>query len=276
MQQIIYKIDNWALVKLLGGVALVFTAIIAFSFKYLSVRLTQLSQHGYNRDLEDVKGDILKNNGLLNSLVENYFSSSQKILDKKIEAYELLWSCILSIKESFPAGISLVYQLLTDSEFEKIKAFEDLNSNPKMGPILRSYKMEIEIAKMIDNGKKLSSLKPYISDSSFKLFYTYQGLIGRVTHKFIWDYENKILYNWKKDGNLDTILSITLTKKELNYIKKDINIGALNSLIDLLEYKILQDFRNSLNIRETTTDTVEYLKDFEKILTTSKNKHEFR
>lgn len=269
MQELIYKLDNWTIIKLLGGVAVVLIAIIGFFSKYLLTRLTQSSQHSYNSEIENIRGEISKNNSFLTSLIQNYFSSSQKILDKKIQAYELLWTSILKIKESFPGGISLVYQLLPDYEIEKENAFEDLNTNPKMGPLLRSYDMDTEMKKLVDNGKSLLDLKPYISDNSYKLFYTYQGLIGRITHKFIWDFQKSKLYDWKKDDALKSILKVTLTDKELSYIMS-IKITALNSLTELIEYKILQDFRNSLNIKDSTNDTVEYLKDIETILNKTK------
>jgi len=269
VQELLYKIDNWALIKLLGGITLVLTAVIGFFSKYFLAKFTQSTQHAYDGKLEDIKGAISKNNNYLNSLVQDYLSSSQKILDKKIQAYELLWSCILTIKKNFPGGISLVYQLLPDSEIEEIDAFKKLDTNPKMAPILRSYKMDEEMLKMANNGNNLMTLKPYLSDASFKLFYTYQGLIGRVTHMFIWEYEKGKLYDWKKDNYLFDILKITLTEKELAYIK-GIQISSLDSLKDLLEYKILQDFRNSLNIKDSTNDTVEYLKNLENILSISK------
>lgn len=257
--------DNWAIIKLFGGLTIVVTAIIGFLSKYILNRFSQSLSHSYNSKIESLKGEINNNNNLLTSLTQNYFSSSQKILDKKIQAYELLWTTILNLKNSFPSGISLVYKFLTDDEITKVNAFEKLDQNPKMGPILRSYEMVTEMGKIVSDGKSLLNLKPYITDNTDKLFYTYQGLLGRVTHKFIWDYENKKLYNWKKDDALNAILKITLTEKELHYILS-IEINSLNALIELIEYKILQDFRLSLNIKDSTNDTIEYLKDIETIL----------
>ena len=202
MQEIIYKLDNWSIIKLLGGSAIVITAIIGFFYKIILTRIGQAGQHNYNKKLEDLKGEISKNNSLVNSIVQNYFSSSQKLLDKKIQAYELLWSSILNIKENLPSGISAVYQLLADSEIEKVDAFKNINTNTTLGPVLRNYSMEKEMKNFIDNGKALLPHKPYLSDESYKLYYTYQGLTGRVTHQFIWKYSKLKLYNWKKDEHL--------------------------------------------------------------------------
>jgi len=265
LQELVYKIDNWTIIKLLGGFATVLMLIIGFAYKIFIAKIEQATKYGYDKKIEEIKGDINRSNNIVDSITRNHLSSSQKLLDKKIEAYELLWSSILNIRDNFPPGIFLVHMLLIDSEIEKPDAFADLNNNPKIGPILRSYDRDDEMKKLIDNGKSLIILKPYLSDSSFKLFNAYQVLIGRVTHQFIWDYKHSKIYVWKNDESLEEILRITLTDKELNYIK-DLKLNSLAALINLLEYKILQDYRINLEIKETTTDTIEYLKDISKII----------
>src|SRR5690606_16140662 len=175
-------------------------------------------QHIYNSEIENIRGQIDKHNNLLTSIVQNHLSSSQKILDKKIQAYEMLWSNILEIRNNFPSGISLVYQIFMDDELAKDDAFEMLNNNPKMGPIIRSYDMDTEMKKLVDSKKSLLKLRPYISDDSVKLHHSYEGIIGRVTYKFIWDYGKSKVYNWKNDDALKSILELALTDKELNYV----------------------------------------------------------
>lgn len=46
----------------------------------------------------------------------------------------------------------------------------------------------------------------------------------------------------------------------------DTKIHALHSLIELIEYKILQDFKKNLNIKESETDTIDYLKQIEALM----------
>lgn len=265
MQELIYKIDNWSLIKLLGGFSAILIAFIVFLGKYLSNRLIQSSQYLYDSRIEKIRGEIIKNNGFLDSLIQNHFSSSQKILDKRILAYELLWKTIIRIRDGFPAGVSLVYQLLPDSRIESKSAFQELNENKKMSPLLNSYDIDIEMNKIVEIANSIHDFKPFISDNSYKLFYTYQGLIGRITHNFIWEFNNGKLYNWKNDDALKSILKITLSDKEVSYIM-NLKIAALDSLIELIEYKIIQDFRKSLNIIETTVDTIEHIQGLEKML----------
>lgn len=161
MQEIIHKIDAWTIIKLLGGTAVVLIAILGAFYKLILTRLNQVGQHHYDKKLEDLKGEITKSNGILNSIIQNYFSSSQKLFDKKIQGYELLWSSVLKIKNQFPSGISMVYQLLADEEIEKSDAFKSLNNNPKLGPLLRTYSLDEEMKKLVDNSTVLNFSKPY-------------------------------------------------------------------------------------------------------------------
>jgi len=269
LKEIIYRLDNWTIIKLLGGLATILSLIIAFFSNLISVRFKEATKFIYDNKLEGIKGEISKNNNILNSITGDYFSSTQKLLDKKIAAYDLLWKSILQTRKSFPEGIYLIHQILLDTEFEKTDAYSSIANNSKIGPVFNSYDRDTEISKLFKNIDELDLFKPYFSDYSYKLFYVYRALIGRITHKFLEDYQISKIYLWKKDIHLDEILKIILSKKELDYIKNQ-KIGSLPALMDLLEFKFLQEYKKSLNIKETASDTIEYLKDLESILQTKK------
>jgi len=69
-------LDNWSIIKLLGGLAVVVTAILGFFSKYLLNRLAQGGQHNYDKKLEEIRGAITKGNSTLNSAIQSYLSSS--------------------------------------------------------------------------------------------------------------------------------------------------------------------------------------------------------
>jgi uncharacterized membrane-anchored protein YhcB (DUF1043 family) len=262
----IYEIESWTLIKLLGGFAFVIVAAIGFLSKIFLTKVAHSSQHSYNRRLEDIKGEIDKSNNLLNSITSNYFSASQKIVDKKIIAYEILWKNFQRTREDFPSGISLVYQLLHDDEIEKENAYEDLDSNPKMGPVLRKHSQHEEMRKMIDTTKELTDFRIYLSEKSYALVKSYQGIIFRVTHMFIWEYEKKKLYQWKKDDAIITYMKSNFNEKEIAYIN-GIKVGALDNVLNLFEYKILKDIKKNLLITDSENDSIAYLKELQDKIT---------
>lgn len=270
MQEIIYRIDNWTLIKILGGLTIILTAIIGFFSNVLQSKIQQSLKFKSDAKLEDLKGDIDKYNSVLTSFFQNHLSSSQKVFDTKLKAYETLWEIVQKIKDAFPAGITMVYYLLTDDELNKNTVFNELDTNPKMGPGLRNYNLTDEMKKIIDSRKPLTKYRPYLSDKSFKLYYAFSAFYGRITHSFIWQYEKKNIYNWKNDKTLLDILSVTLTKEELEYIINS-KFRAFESLTELLEYKIITDIREQLQISGSANDTIQYIKDIDKLIRKDEN-----
>lgn len=189
---------------------------------------------------------------------------------KKTQAYEELWTSIIELKSFIPTGINLVYTIFTDEELNDIKAYENLQKTKTIGLLLKTYRQDVEMKKFGDTQNDLMKFQPYVSDKMYKLFFVYRAFVGRITYRFIVEFEIEKIYNWKSDKSLRDLLMIVLTEKELTYIYS-IKISALQNLIDLLEYKILQDFRTSLNIKDSANDSIEYLKDIEKIFRMSKS-----
>ncbi|MBW8360733.1 MAG: hypothetical protein K0M56_00950 [Kaistella sp.] len=265
MKEFLEDIDNWYLIKLLGGFSLILIGLLKFFSDYFLKKLNSSSDHFYNKNLERIKGEILKNNTLLTSLTENHLSSSQKILDKKIQSYDILWSTILKIKESLPSGVSIVHKILIDSEITDDNAYKRFSTNPLIGKLISSYNGDLEMNKIIALGNPIYQIRPYLSDTAFNLFYTYHGVVGRLCYKFLEEYSKERIYNWKTDPATKQLLKTTLTESEINYINS-INIASFDTLLELLEYKILVDLKSNLKFNDSTKDTIEHLKDIEDLL----------
>ncbi|WP_461791556.1 hypothetical protein [Pedobacter sp.] len=228
-------------------------------------RLQQSGKYQGDKKIEFQRGDIAKYNAILSSFFQNHLAASQKIFDTRVKAYEALWEKVLKLKEEFPAGIALVYQLLMDDELNAEDAFQSLDKNPKFGPTLRSYDHDKEMIKLVDSKSLLPKFRPYIADKSHQLFVTYNSLYGRITHSFIWNYQKGILYNWKKDEALISILQISLTANELKFVMQQ-KSRALNSLAEMLEYKIMADMREQLQISDSQKDSIQYIKDIDRLI----------
>lgn len=263
MDKIIYEIDNWTIVKLLGGVAVITIAVIGFFSKYLSTKLSQASQHSYDKRLEDLRGEILRSNNLLNSITNSYFSSSQKIVDKKMVAYELIWTIFSKTRENMPTGVSIIYELMHDDEIEKDTAFNELDNNPKVGPVLRSHNQLDEMTKVLDTTKELTNVRIYLSEKSYTLLKSYQAFVFRITHMFIIEYEKQKIFQWKKDEVIMRLINSNFTENEIKYLN-NIKVGTLSNVLNLFEYKILNDIKKNLLITDSENDSIAYLKELQK------------
>ncbi|GLB52278.1 hypothetical protein NBRC110019_13170 [Neptunitalea chrysea] len=78
MEDIIYKIDNWTIVKILGGVAVVLTAILTFFSNYFLTKFRQREQHNLNKKIENLKGELSKQQSTYSSIIDNYFNNSDR------------------------------------------------------------------------------------------------------------------------------------------------------------------------------------------------------
>lgn len=258
--------DNWTIVKLLGGFSVISTGIIIFISNYLKKITERSVNYRFEKRLEGFKGEIEKNNQFISSIIQNYFSSSQKILDKKIQAYEELWKSMIKIKAIIPSGINLTFQIFTDEELNNTNAYFNLQNLS----INLDYNVDDEMKNFFDVEDNLMKFQPYISDKIYKLFFVYRSVIVRVTHQFISTYNTKKVYNWKNDEGISNLLAIILTEKETKYIYS-LPFSAFPNLLDLIEYKFVQDFRTNLDIKDSTNDSIGYLKDLEKIIEISKS-----
>jgi len=272
LEEIIHRIDNWSIIKLLGGTAAVLALVLGWFSKYFIRRLDQRNQHSFDKRLEEIKGAITKGNNTLNTTIGSYLSSSQKILDKKIQAYETLWASVTKLKGDMAQGIFFVHDIFPYKWFAEHSSFEKLNNNRNLGPAIRAYSIDKNVTVLLDNYKQIEACKPYVTDKSYMRYYAYQAVIGRFTHEFIDAYSNRKLYCWKEDSHLNDIIKVILTEEEIKNIY-DLELGSITRLVNLLEYKILEDIRSTLSIKDNTEDTISYLKQIESILSATVQKN---
>ena len=238
-------------------------AIMTLLYRSIQTRIKQSGQHGYDKKIEEIRGEITKNNETLNTVVQSYFTSSEKLLDKKVEACSTLWQSTLNIRDMFPSDIYLIYQIYTNEELESPDMF-DLISHAPLTNGLSRYNIDNTVKPILNVSKSLSSHKPYLNDTSYRLFSVLQGATARILDQFISHYEISKIYNWKKDKALVNLLNIALKDDELKYII-ELNLASLRAVMDTIEYKILQEIRGSLNIKHSTEDTIKYLKEVEQL-----------
>lgn len=238
--------------------------IMTLLYRSIQTKIKQSGQHVYDKKIEELRGEITQNNETLNAAVQSYFASSEKLLDKKVEACSTLWQSTLSIKDMFPSDIYLIYQIYTNEEFENSGAFDMISRAPLTGGYLSTHNIDNTVKPILNLSKSLSSYKPYLSDTSYRLFSVLQGATARILDQFISHYEISKIYNWKKDKALVNLLNIALEDDELKYII-ELNLASLRAVMDTIEYKILQEIRASLNIKHSTEDTIKYLKEVEQL-----------
>lgn len=220
-------------------------------------------EHGYNKQTEELKGEISKNNALLNSTVQSYFKSSEKLIDKKIEAYCLLWETAQKVKDHILPEMETIYNILTNDEIGDINAFEKIGKASHINEY-RRLMTEVELKSTYDFTKKVALHRPFISDKAFKLFIVMQIFILRLRYKFIESYINREIYDWKKDNSTVQVLGASLTENEIKHVM-NLDLNSLRTLIEIIELKIIQTTKRDLNINHTAEDAVQYVRKMEEL-----------
>lgn len=218
-------------------------------------------EHNYNKQTEVLKGEISKNNALLNSSVQSYFSSSEKLIDKKIEAYRLLWETAQKVKDHILPEMGTIYNIFTNEEIDHPHFFDVIGKESSIIEYTKLMTTE-EIHPVYEASKKVALHRPFISDEAFRLFIVLQIFILRLRHKFIESYIKREIYSWKQDKATVGVLRASLTENEINYVL-ELDVYSLRSLIDIIEHKIIQTTKRDLNINHTAEDAVQYVRRME-------------
>lgn len=263
MNEIIYKIDNWTLVKLLGGLGIILTAIIYFLSTLLAERLKASWNKSASLGLQDVKYQLEKNNSTIERLQSNYLFHVQNTHIKRVEAIEIVWNSVLEIREGIPSVISLCLSILQDSEINNA-VLDKAGKEKTFGELVGKLDEAGNTLFVVDASNKVQKLRPFIKEELYSLFKTYVAVIGRTVHLFIWQYKQGKLSTWKSDENIRTLLKDVLTDQEFKHISTK-RVGAFNDMMNLLELKMLGMMRNTLTGSDADIDTIKQIKTLEDI-----------
>lgn len=95
--------------------------------------------------------------------------------------------------------------------------------------------------------------------------FAYSGFIGRSVYILIDGYEKGKIEHWKKDDGIDQIVSTALNEKEFKYIKS-LKVHSFDSMLQLLENKILKEINRLISSEDFTNNSLEELKKINSIL----------
>jgi hypothetical protein len=263
LEEIIYKLNDWTIIKIVGGLGVVISAIILFLNKLTIEKLKTVWNKNAQKDLQEIKSNLAQNNSTLASLQMNYVQHQQNTQIKRIEAIEKIWEAVLNVHQRIPSPVKLALSILKDDEINN-KTFENLEKNGKsLGKLISKLHPEKDTLQIVQSAGEIEYLRPFINEELYTLFKTYTVVIGRISLNFIWHFHEGKLQTWKKDEIVEKQLKIILTEKEFNYLfEKDC---AFVDMVNLLEIKILEKIRETVTGAELNIDTITQMKRLEDI-----------
>ena len=116
-------------------VVLLWTVLVRKFPNILSKGIVKRIEHGYDKKLEELKGEIQADNSAIKSSVEFLAASQSELRVKIISSVESLWQAIGCIQEEYSDALGAT-ALLEPHEFYKVFRGE----LPQIHPLVKDYK----------------------------------------------------------------------------------------------------------------------------------------
>jgi hypothetical protein len=182
---------------------------------------------------------------------------------------ERFWHGVKDSRQVIPGRVSLIYNILTNEERFSREGFEKIKANSKVCPNSQDLDF-VEISSSIVKIKsQLEYDKPFISDNLYTLFLSYSGVIGRIGCKFATEFLDSKIYDWDNDPLIYTMVRRIVSDKEFSFVKSK-EVGSLDILLEMMEFKILQEIRSTLKIQGSEEDAIAHLRRLESIVNTKR------
>jgi hypothetical protein len=246
MDDIVYQIDNWTIVKLLGGLSAILIAGFGLIFFLLQNRLLDRWRHSDQKEIETLRGLIERNNSVFNTVFSK--SLPDKIVEKRLAALETIWNFVIETKNKPPAAVRLIYSILADKEIN-------------LENVRKLSKGQLEVIRI--DGIMMS--KPLITDyenlrylvppNLWTIVFVYQAMINRTTYLTIDGLQRGKFLFWKTDEGMKAMLRNVLDEKEVHYIY-NLEFQTFDILLNLLEHKILTEVNKIISGENDTEDSL--------------------
>ena len=264
MVELVYRIDNWSIIKIIGGLGVLLTGSVTLVATAILDRYRVKWRHDASQNLEEIKVELAQNSSTLLNIQSNFLHYQQTNHAKKLEAIEAVWLATLEIKKGIPPPVAFTLQFLDDSEVKNSTIDSRNKKGESIGQMMSKLDPSLDTIFIIEPSEAVHRLRPFITAELFSLFKTYVGIIGRVTHMSIINYKKGTLTTWKHDTAVESLLRSSLSEDEFAYIMED-KVGSLNHMSNLLELKMLDNIREGISGKDVNSENIQELKRLEKI-----------
>ena len=246
-------LSKWELIKACGGIS----AIV--SFIAILIRELFLSKWKTKQEIkvEKIRSELDKSNQLISNLTNTSTDLILSANQKKIECLDLLWSKMMSIRESFNKTVYTFYTILTKDEIIKLPT--------TAGSMIADFKDSFDFKKYLESISDLLSqaqrTRPFIGTKLWSIFFSYYAFQGRLTYLIFDGFETGQVRYWLDDAEKKTIYSIfnkVIDEEMFEKITKD-ELLAFNTILIYLESLALNEISEQLSGKEQINLTLDYV-----------------
>lgn len=253
MKELLETIDNWTLIKLIGGLSIIISSIISFTAYFIKDYFINKWKLKYQLEIERLKGQQSQNNSLLSNLTNSISNIYLASNEKRVQYLEKVWLNMLEFKNQLPFELIFYYSYLYKDEIININS--DKNKFIRDG--LSKYKIE-EIVNLIKNSLvELEKCRPFIGDNIWLVLNTYHTFLGRLAFLLFDGIKQGKVNYWKDDNEfVIPLLSTVITHEELNRLLES-EIKSFRNVVNFLEQKAIIDINEQLSGKRMSEKTVE-------------------
>lgn len=264
MQELIKNMDNWTLVKLLGGLTVIVSSVISLIAYLIKSYFTNRWITQQKIEIESLKAQFNQNNQILNNLtnsISNIYLDSNK---KRVECLEKVWIGMMELKQNIPNLVFMAYSILKKDEIINLPK----TTNEYTKASIESFKPQeyFDLSHKVLN--EIQITRPFVGENIWIIFHVYSVFIGRLTYLIQDGLINGVVKYWGDDPEFfEQILKKVMTKEELKELTKN-DFSSFNNVINFLEYKALNDISEQMSGKRMTNEAVKQAIELSKMTNT--------
>lgn len=261
MNDIFAKIDNWELIKLLGGLTIIISSIISFIAYFIKSYFINKWKSKQQTEIEIIKARFDQNNQLISNLTSSLTNVYLSSNNKRFEYLEKIWVGMMTIKSNMPTIVTTSYSILTKEELINLPKTD----NKYLKASIQSFNAEEYLESNFKINSDLQKCRPFIGESLWIIYFVYQAFIGRLTILIEEGLRKGKITNWHDDfGFINQILNSVITKDQLEKLMS--NSNSFNNVLNFLESIAINDISEQITGKRITDETVKRALEISEIL----------
>lgn len=222
------------LVGALGGWVVVTIAAGTWIGQRVAERLSLRWKANLEADLEKLRAFINRDYEVLRTAIGTLSRGHEHVQSKRIEAVEALWKAVIALRERLSPLYTAIDILLPEEYGELLHG--------RLARVFSQYSTE-SLAELVEqHTDPAESLRPYLSQRAWSLFWIYRAFLTRVVHRVVVGRDKGEITYWKEDSATMSLLESVLPREQMDRIRSQ-KLGGLNLARELLEHMLLAELQ---------------------------------
>ena len=166
MREFFNNLDNWAIIKIFGGISVVISGTVVFLSGLLKSFLSSRWKGKQDQEIEELRHELGRREKLLDELTDIIPKLHMATNDRRLDHLEKLWDSMLKIRKSFPTLCGLVYTILSKDEIENLPR----STSPNFKELIGSFDPNRYFTSHDDIVSAVEHSRPFVGAHAWSIF----------------------------------------------------------------------------------------------------------